>query len=255
MDKYLTYPGKQPVYLGDVDFLQTSVAGAMKELLRAYIGDNSGNAILLGCEFSYAHNQISWTSGIVAINGEVLAIQAGTLSGEGTNYFEVISSLGGARTFGDGQQHDCFEYRQATISKTNTGYGVATFPRIASRDTQFAKIFGFYGISNTPTSYARLAFCGGAWHLSLRMAAMDSASTTIFEGTTDALPDVLVQLFQQANAPGSMLISVRSVLSTSSTIVATLSWSISGKKVTFAITAATAVQLTEWFVDEVLPVF
>ena len=254
MDKYLTYPGKQPVYLGDVDFLQASVAGAMKELLRAYIGDNSGNAILLGCEFSYAYNQISWTSGIVSINGEVLAIEAGTLSGAGVDYFEVISSLSGSRNFGDGQQHDCFEQRKATISKTNTGYGVATFPRIASRDTQFAKTFGFYAISNTPTGYARLAFCGGAWHLSLRRPSMESLSTNVFTGTTDSIPDILLQLFQRATAPASMLVSLRTtVLQHPAT--ATLSWSVSGDKISFTLTTASAVQLTEWFMDETLPIF
>ena len=254
MDKYLTYPGKQPVYLGDVDFLQGSVRDALKNLLRAYIGDNSGDAILLGCEISVSPAQTSWTAGIVSIDGEILPIEAGTLSGEGGDYFEIVSSTAGSRTFGDGASHDCFEYRQATISHTNTGKPARSFPRVAPIGEIYAKEFGFYAITNSASSYARLAFCGGAFHLSMRRPAMEASSTTVFQGTTDQLPDNLVQLFQKSTAPSGMMVQVcASILN--APIACVLSWSVSGKTIEFTLEALTAVQLTDWWLDVTLPVF
>ena len=253
MDKYLTYPGKQPVYLGDIDFMQSAVRDSMKRLLQAYIGDNSGDAILLGCVFDYGVSSLAWTDGIVCIDGEILPIAAGSLLGTGGAYFEIISTPSGTRTFGDGDSHDCFEVRAATISHTDTGHEVSAFRRIAPRDTLFAKVFGFATIVNSTSKYARLAFCGGAFHLSLRRPAMSESSTTVFDAITESLPDALLELFQQDGAPTSMGVAINS--SAAVPVIATLTWSISGDKLALTITASSAVTLGEWTLDVTLPVF
>ena len=35
MNKFLTFPGKQPVYLGDIDFMQSAVGSAFENLMKA----------------------------------------------------------------------------------------------------------------------------------------------------------------------------------------------------------------------------
>ena len=127
MNKYLTYAGKQPVYLGDINFMQDAVGATFAQLLRGVLNssDNSMNAILQGCVLTHSGGTTSWTAGVVVLGGEVLPIQAGSVSGNiNSLYFHVSSSLSGQRTFGDGSSHECFETRSAIINATSAG-GVA----------------------------------------------------------------------------------------------------------------------------------
>ena len=127
MNKFLTYAGKQPVYLGDINFMQDAVGATFAQLLRGVLNssDNSMNAILQGCVLTHSGGTTSWTAGVVVLGGEVLPIQAGSVSGNiNSLYFHVSSSLSGQRTFGDGSSHECFETRSAIINATSAG-GVA----------------------------------------------------------------------------------------------------------------------------------
>lgn len=139
MNRFLTFAGTQPVFLGDIDFMQDAARQGMTLLLRSLANDGqeSPNVILEGLTFSVPSvGQISWTAGVVALAGEILPIAAGTLSRQSTDvlYFHVVSTLSGSRTFKDGQTHECYETRAVTIDLDSTdGVEVASVPRLYHR--------------------------------------------------------------------------------------------------------------------------
>lgn len=235
MNKFLTYPGKQPVYLGDIDFMQTAAREAFQNLLKGYTGRNDANAILYGVDVSIVNNTISWTAGVVSIAGEILPVEAGTVGGSsGPAYFTIVSASGGPRTFGDGNQHDCWETRSATIVSTVTSYPVASFRRISPVDTAEARVHDFDGIVNLDTSYARLANCGGAFMLSLRRPAVPSGTQILFQGDISDLTDGEMSRFTASNAPTRMIaVAITDVTGDAYAVYVT--WSIVSGKLRFIV--------------------
>lgn len=139
MNKFLTFNGTQPIYLGDIDFMQNAAEQVQNLLVRSLL-DAVGatpNAILQGVSFSYpSAGTIAWTAGIVSIGGEILPIAAGTVSAASVNelYFHVSSVLSGTRTFKDGLSHDCYSTRVAIIDATSEdGVAVSSTPRLHHR--------------------------------------------------------------------------------------------------------------------------
>ena len=111
MNRFLTFTGVQPVFLGDVDFMQDAAANGFKQLARALMGsgDEAMNAILQGVKItSAAGNLYSWTAGVVVLNGELLPIAAGSVNAIDRDhlYFHVVSTLSGERTFEDQETHE-----------------------------------------------------------------------------------------------------------------------------------------------------
>ena len=125
MNKLLTYAGTQPVYLGDINFMQNAAADMFKSLAKALMNmpSDTMNAILQGVDISYPEvGTIAWTAGVVVLNGEILPVAAGTISGsdEDDLYFHVVSVLSGSRTFKNLDVHDCYDTRSAVLSLTST---------------------------------------------------------------------------------------------------------------------------------------
>ena len=205
MDKFLTYPGKQPVYLGDINFMQAAARDAFENLMKAYTGLSAANAILYGVELTYALNTVSWTAGVVCIAGEILPISAGMTSAAGPYYFDIVSVAGGQRTFGDGATHSCWEERSATITAAETDYPISGFKRISPVDTATARVHNFDGIVNLDDRYARLVNCGGAFMLSLRRPPLAEAVATLFQGDVSDLTDGELAKFSASNAPSKMM--------------------------------------------------
>lgn len=105
MNKYLTFPGLQPVYLGDIDFLQESVRSAFLMLLKGLTGQEKPNCIL--------QRATSEADGIICLEGEIMPYKAYTGSLLGNYTYEVMSTYDGTRVFKDGVTHDCYEIRYA----------------------------------------------------------------------------------------------------------------------------------------------
>lgn len=129
MNKLLTYAGTQPIYLGDIDFMQNAAAGMFKSLAKALMNmpSDTMNAILQGVTLSMpGDGVVAWSAGIVVLNGEILPVAAGSISaGSGdTLYFHVNSVLSGSRTFKNLETHDCYDTRSAVLSLVSTD-GVA----------------------------------------------------------------------------------------------------------------------------------
>ena len=264
MDKFLTYPGKQPVYLGDINFMQAAARGAFENLMKAYTGRSDANAILYGVELTYALNTVSWTAGVVCIAGEILPISAGMTSAAGPYYFDIVSVAGGQRTFGDGATHSCWEERSATITASATDYPISGFKRITPVDTASARVHSFDGITNLDDRYARLSNCGGAFVLSVRRPNLSELSSTLFQGEISDLTDGELQKFGASEAPGSMMSMVfvdpadPSSYTGNYYIPVRISWSIvSGKlRVTVTVVSSLAEILYDPYeVHAVLPVF
>lgn len=195
MDKFLTFPGQQPIYLGDIDFMQESVRQALKNLLISYTGDPDGTAILTGVEVIKEGQDVSWTDGVIAIEGDILPVAGGSITGgaDSTLYFQVVSTLSGTRTMKDGTVRQCYQTNVAQVVTTVTDYPVPSFRRAGGTSAQ-AVVYGFEDTpSNTysPT-YARLANCGGAWILDFRKLVGASNQATLLFDEVKSLPEEIV---------------------------------------------------------------
>ena len=196
MDKYLTFAGTQPVFLGDIDFMQDAVKQAVLLLIRSIANDSGAtpNVILQGLGFSNPDAEhISWTDGVVALNGEILPIASATISGQPTDalYFHVVSTTSGSRTFKDGQTHDCFETRVATIdTDSEDGIAVASVPRLGQRliDVELTST----NINSDNITQGRLARKDAIW--SMGIALMLSAGDNSIEGSVTFGPSEGVTL-------------------------------------------------------------
>jgi len=264
MDKFLTYPGKQPVYLGDINFMQAAARDAFENLMKAYTGRSDANAILYGVELTYALNTVSWTAGVVCIAGEILPISAGMTSAEGPYYFDIVSTAGGQRTMGDGTTKSCWEERAATITSSVTDYPISSFKRVSPVDTATARVHNFDGITNLDDRYARLSNCGGAFVLSVRRPNLSEATPILFQGDISDLTDGELQKFGASEAPQSMMSMVYGGPADPSSYtenyyaLVRISWSIVSGKLRVMVTSGVSIIETlsyPYEVHAVLPVF
>lgn len=153
MNKYLTFPGLQPVYLGDIDFLQESVRSAFLMLLKGLTGQEKPNCIL--------QRATSEADGVICLDGEIMPYKAYTGEIYGGYYYEVVTTYGGERVFKNGERHFCYETRYA-LEKIRVGaMSVPTFDELLFRRimvTPVATITGTETIKRTER-YAPLGNC------------------------------------------------------------------------------------------------
>ena len=121
MDKFITHAGQQPIFLGDIDFFDKAVRETFARTVKAMTFGNE-NMILQGCEYTEDvdgdYLTVSWTSGIVMIQGEILPIDAGSASGNASFLAFIVTQTydaAGRRMMKTGTEIDCFEIRKATI--------------------------------------------------------------------------------------------------------------------------------------------
>lgn len=119
MNKFLTFPGLQPVYLGDIDFLQESVRSAFLMLLKGLTGEEKPNCIL--------KRATAEVDGVICLDGEIMPYKAYTGSMISNYYYEVVSSFSGERAFKDGETHAVYETRYAQEKSGIGSTGVPTF--------------------------------------------------------------------------------------------------------------------------------
>ena len=181
MNKLLTYAGQQPIYLGDIDFLQDSAGSMLTCLARALVNQESDslNAILQGVVISRITTHYHWTSGVVVINGEILPIPAGSVrANEGVSlYFHVEEEQTGTRTFKDGEEHACWATRTATINTESSG-GVAvsnvTRLHVESDDATYEGTSTSANITS-----ASLIKKDGLWYIDAHVSLESGSYTTI----------------------------------------------------------------------------
>lgn len=224
MNKYLTFPGQQPVYLGDIDFMQTAVRNTLFYLMKNITGNEACNGILWGVEINNSGAGATYTAGVVSILGEILPIAGGVVEGDDTSqlYFQISSTLSGERTFGDGQSHKCYEQRYAYISKYATAYPVESFPRINSLSGNQAQVYAFTDKPQTTVYYSKLVQTGGALYLMIRNLASVEVQDSYFYGSIQGLPANILSKFTNPSAPRNCLVQVKAAGSGASLISYTL---------------------------------
>lgn len=178
MNKFLTYQGQQPLYLGDIDFASDAVRDAFAQLLKGLTGSDGANAILRGVVGSTHNNNVVFSAGIVSIDGEILPVEAnaginGSMSD--TFYLRVKSTYGGSRTFLDSETHDCWETRSVEVTKDVTDYPLAAFRRLQ----------GGFGSQRWRYSQGGFDFwlvkTGLTWLVSLKRPAMSQSEEHFFD--------------------------------------------------------------------------
>lgn len=123
MNKFLTYEGQQPIYLGDIDFMNEAVRDTFAHLARVITGQDKPTCILIGCNAT-----LNGTSdGIVCIEGEILPASASELS---TGHYEILSIYGGERRFKDSQLRYCWENRFVNLIEGPGAYNLDELPRL-----------------------------------------------------------------------------------------------------------------------------
>ena len=132
MNKFLTFQGQQPLYLGDVDFASQAIRDAFKQLLKGLTGNDDANAILRGVVPDVRSSTVFFSAGFVSIEGVILPVEASAVTGtlSDTFYLKINSTLGGSRVFKDGETHSCWETRSVEVTKTVTDYPLASFRRL-----------------------------------------------------------------------------------------------------------------------------
>lgn len=195
MNKLLTYAGTMPVYLGDIDFMQDAAGSAINQLVRALMdsGDGSLNAILQGVEISRPDTHVfAWTAGVVVINGEILPIEAGSVStlSLGNLYFHVNSTLSGDRTFKDGQTHQCHDTRSAVINTTSSGgIAVSSVPRLHEEVVVDDHVYAAASVSGA-IGPSKLIRKSGLWFVDLSISLGSTGVETIGSAVFSNLSDV-----------------------------------------------------------------
>lgn len=145
MDKFLTFQGLQPIWLGDFNFMQKAAGDAFANLTKAISGHDS--IIISGCDVSFDTQKMiySWTDGIVVLDGEILPIWSGSARLQSSSskavYFDIIRSfpIEGERIFKDGTEHSCYEEREATLTQSKTKWIYSPdFPRLILGEKEIA---------------------------------------------------------------------------------------------------------------------
>lgn len=177
MNKFLTFQGQQPLYLGDVDFASQAIRDAFKLVLRGLTGSDSANAILRGVVPSTRTSSVSFSAGVVSIDGEILPVDATLLSGTlaDTFYFRIKSTYGGSRTFKDGETHSCWETRSVEVTKDVTDYPLSAFRRLRGG---FGSQRWHYEQGGEDFNLVRT---GLVWLVTIKRTAMTSLEEHFFE--------------------------------------------------------------------------
>lgn len=122
MNKFLTFPGIQPIYLGDIDFLQEAVRESFVQLLRGLTGQEKPRCIL--------QRATSEADGIICLDGEIMPYKAYTGTTLGNYGYDVVSSYDGVRVFKNGESHACHETRYAQEKFVLGGEAIKTLDEL-----------------------------------------------------------------------------------------------------------------------------
>lgn len=194
MNKFLTFQGKQPLYLGDIDFASDAIRSAFSQLLSGLLGSSTPNAIILGVSASDLSGVISFSAGVVCINGEILPVEASRVNGSLTDtfYLQINSTYGGNRTFEGGGQHECWETRTVSVTRTVTDYPLADFPRIQGG-------FGsqIWRFTQGSTAF-RLVKTGLTWLVTLKRGPMTQSDENLFTIDIPTIPSADLLRFPTA---------------------------------------------------------
>ena len=174
MNKYLTFPGLQPVYLGDIDFLQESVRSSFMMLLRGLTGQDNPRCIIAAATPE--------KDGVICFDGEILPLKyySGPIST--SLVYQIESSYSGERTFKNGETQNCYETRyvigtNGSIMDPNRS---SNFPKLSdlmarSVDIAAAPLWSVYNFDQVSFKYTR-SKVGGLYHIIGRFGIIEDCT-------------------------------------------------------------------------------
>lgn len=182
MNKFLTYAGTQPVYLGDIDFMQNAVRDGFRDIARALMDltSDTPNAILQGLEKSTRVGAGEYySSGIVVINGELYEVPSHSITAEESGqdfYLHLNSVLSSSRTFGDGTSHYCHDTRTGYLSiESSGGILLSSLPRLHEKEISDDVVYDSYEASGKIIS-GRLIRKSGLWFCDVAFQILETMS-------------------------------------------------------------------------------
>ena len=134
MDKFLTYEGQQPIYLGDIDFMQDSVHQTIKQIVTSMTGNSAATCVLYGC---HSDGSGGTTAGLISIEGEILPLNSSPLPWEGS-FIKIISALSSERQLKSGGKVQCHETRYAILDMEE-GVSTANIPYYDYQQFEFTQ--------------------------------------------------------------------------------------------------------------------
>lgn len=208
MDRFLTFEGEQPIFLDDFNFMQDAMKETIKKVVQTIIRDDRcDNCILYGCEITDeektpGHHVVSWTDGIVMLEGEVFPVKSDSIEivtesfDELYLYFHIIETndLNGDRTFKDGEKHNCYQRRHVTINgDSSNGYFVYEVTKIEDYVREELQQI-YYIRDDTKMVEANLLHpFGGGWYLSVNLERKLASSSRV----NTIIPDTDVSKFMK----------------------------------------------------------
>lgn len=100
MNKIIINTGGQPFYLDDISFMYEAFADVIKGIIQGL--NESGSFILNGCNVTKTEDGYEWSSGYIALKGEIFAVEAGSIkTSSSTLYWKAIRKKTDERQFED----------------------------------------------------------------------------------------------------------------------------------------------------------
>lgn len=160
MDKFLTFPGSQPIYLGDINFLQESTRNAFLLLLKGLTGQDAPRCVLKKATLQ--------SDGAICFDGEILPLKYGTKTER--SIYKIESAFSGKRVFKNQDTHDCYESRYVIISEgeVSSPDNIANFPTlqsIISKDAVAQEEYEFTYENENFDSNIKITKIGRVFHL------------------------------------------------------------------------------------------
>lgn len=196
MDKFLTHAGQQPIFLGDIDFFDKSVRDTFARIVKAMtLGQDS--AILSGFETTLEGEDdiytMTWTAGIVMIEGEILPIEAGTIHGHILSFWLVkVSSYDdtGRRILKTGSEVDCYEIHKATVVSSTVAPTNSHSPYLTTK--RFDEILTKYIQDNSVKENYLVNYSNADNTVSLKIYMIGVAYYLFYSGTAEVNNDGLL---------------------------------------------------------------
>ena len=111
MNNFLTKEGGQPIWLGDIDFMQQSWQETVRQIVASLTGSLTSTCVLYGCK---PDGNGGTTAGVISLNGEIMPVRESSLPWQGSSIM-VVSEKSAERTFKNGSKEACHEIRYAVL--------------------------------------------------------------------------------------------------------------------------------------------
>ncbi len=124
MDRLLTFPGGQPLYLDDINFLDNIYRTGIEDILKSVAKDI--DSIVWGCEIN--GNTIS--DGVIWYQNELFFFEGGQVIEQELYNFKITEQDTSPHIFADGNSHNVQRIRKAVIAGlTDYDGSLDTLPR------------------------------------------------------------------------------------------------------------------------------